>query len=86
MPKSLRNTLPIVAANAEIPYTTTADAEMLLHQAMAHLEQVMRLMAQAILLQPTLDESLGMEAQRLIGVCEAIRAEIETIERRRLRE
>jgi hypothetical protein len=49
----------------------------------AHLETAMRLIAQATLLHPALDESLGIEAQRLIGVRQAVRAEIQTVERHR---
>ena len=40
----------------------------------------MRLIAEATLLSPGLDEQLGIEAQRLIGVRDAVRAEIKALE------
>jgi hypothetical protein len=46
----------------------------------------MRLIAEATLLSPDLDEQLGVEAQRLIGVRDAVRAEIKALEALRLRE
>ena len=46
----------------------------------------MRLLAEATLLQPGLDESLGIEAQRLIGVRAVVQLEIKSLENQRLRE
>ena len=46
----------------------------------------MRLLAEATLLQPDLDDQLGIEAQRLIGVRTAVQAEIKALEVQRLRE
>ena len=74
--KSLHNQSFAIARAVETPAHSTKDAKKLLQETVAHLEQAMRLMAQAALLQPELDESLGIEAQRLIGVREAVAAEI----------
>jgi hypothetical protein len=84
MSKPLRNT-PLVVARRDDPSLSaeTKDAAMLLRESVAHLETAMRLIAQATLLHPALDESLGIEAQRLIGVRQAVRAEIRTVERHR---
>ncbi|HEU5347309.1 MAG TPA: hypothetical protein VFU63_01730 [Ktedonobacterales bacterium] len=68
------------------PYATPKDAVTLLHSAVKHLEMAMRHLAEATLLQPSLDESLGIEAQRLIGVLAAVQAEIRALENQRLRE
>lgn len=46
----------------------------------------MRMIAEATLLTPDLDEQLGIEAQRLIGVRDAVQSEIKALEVRRLRE
>lgn len=66
------------------PYTTAKDAVDLLRSASTHLDDAMRLLAEATLLKPELDESLGIEAQRLIGVLAAVREEIRTLDRNRL--
>ncbi|HEY7975368.1 MAG TPA: hypothetical protein VID72_08505, partial [Ktedonobacterales bacterium] len=58
----------------------------LLQNAAKHLEKAMRLLAEATLLQPGLDESLGIEAQRLIGVRAVVQLEIKSLENQRLRE
>lgn len=65
-------------------YMAVKDAVELLRGASGHLEGAMRLLAEATLLKPELDESLGIEAQRLIGVLAAVREEISSIERKRL--
>lgn len=62
------------------------DAASLLRSASKRLEDAMRLIAEATLLQPELDEQLGVEAQRLIGVREAVQGEIKALEVTRLRE
>lgn len=62
------------------------DAASLLRAASRQLEETMRLIAEATLLSPGLDEQLGIEAQRLIGVRDAVRAEIKALEVLRLRE
>lgn len=62
------------------------DAASLLRGANRRLEDAMRLIAEATLLEPDLDEQLGVEAQRLIGVREAVQAEIKALEVIRLRE
>jgi hypothetical protein len=84
MSKPLRNQ-PLVVARRDDPSLSaeTKDAAMLLRESVAHLETAMRLIAQATLLHPALDESLGIEAQRLIGVRQAVWAEIRTVERNR---
>ena len=84
MSKPLRNT-PLVVARRDDPSLAaeTKDAAMLLRESVAHLETAMRLIAQATLLHPALDESLGIEAQRLIGVRQVLRSEIRTVERHR---
>jgi hypothetical protein len=82
MSKPLRKPSFVVARNTGASTPETQDAAMLLRETMAHLETTMRLMAQATLLHPALDESLGIEAQRLIGVLQAVRSEILTIEER----
>lgn len=46
----------------------------------------MRLIAEATLLEPELDEQVGIEAQRLIGVRDALQGEIKALEVKRLRE
>lgn len=81
MSKSLRNPSFVVARNAGASSPETKDAAMLLRESLTHLEMAMRLMAQATLLHPALDESLGIEAQRLIGVHQAVKSEIQTLER-----
>lgn len=58
----------------------------MLHSATRHLETTMRLLAEATLLQSSLDDSLGVEAQRLIGVRAAVQAEIQSLEKQRLRD
>ncbi len=84
MSKSLRNQPLVVARSDDTSLTAdTKDAAMLLRESVAHLETAMRLIAQATLLHSELDESLGIEAQRLIGVRQAVRAEIRTVERHR---
>ena len=67
------------------PSRSLNDATALLHSAVASLELAMRSVAEAILLEQGLDESLGIEAQRLIGVLAAVKGEIKTLENRRLR-
>ena len=67
------------------PSRSLNDATALLHSAVANLEAAMRSLAEAILLEQGLDESLGIEAQRLIGVLAAVKGEIKTLENRRLR-
>lgn len=81
------------AQPADIPTSTAAptsppikDAVVLLHSAARHLETTMRLLAEATLLQSSLDDSLGLEAQRLIGVRAAVQAEIQSLEKQRLRD
>ena len=81
MPKSLRKPAFVVARNVHVSSSETKDAAMLLRETVTHLETAMRLMAQATLLHPALDESLGIEAQRLIGVLQAVRSEMQTLER-----
>ncbi len=83
MPKPLRKQSLILARNADGLSNDTRDAAMLLLETVTHLEAAMRLMAQATLLHPTLDESLGIEAQRLIGVCQAVQSEMQTVTRQR---
>ena len=68
------------------PYTQIKDAASLLRNATRRLDDVMRLLAEATLLQPDLDDQLGIEAQRLIGVRTAVQAEIKALEVQRLRE
>lgn len=46
----------------------------------------MRLIAEATLLEPEIDEHIGIEAQRLIGVRDVLQGEIKALEVRRLRE
>ena len=67
------------------PCHSLNDATALLHSAAVSLELAMRSVAEAILLEQGLDESLGIEAQRLIGVLAAVKGEIKTLENRRLR-
>ncbi|HEX5439462.1 MAG TPA: hypothetical protein VFW76_01135 [Ktedonobacterales bacterium] len=62
------------------------DATSLLRSASKRLEDAMRMIAEATLLTPDLDEQLGIEAQRLIGVRDAVQSEIKALEVRRLRE
>ena len=82
MSKPLRNPPLVVARRDDLSLSAeTKDAAMLLRESLTHLEMAMRLMAQATLLHPALDESLGIEAQRLIGVHQAVKSEIQTLER-----
>lgn len=89
MPRSstrrARRHLPDEKPDEAVPYTRLKDAATLLQNAAAHLEKAMRLLAEATLLQPGLDESLGIEAQRLIGVRAVVRLEITSLENQRLR-
>lgn len=68
-----------------MPCYSLNDATALLHSTVVSLEVAMRTLAEAILLERGLDESLGIEAQRLIGVLAAVKGEIKTLENRRLR-
>lgn len=61
-------------------------AASLLRSASKRLEDAMRLIAEATLLEPELDEQVGIEAQRLIGVRDALQGEIKALEVKRLRE
>lgn len=73
------------AEHAAPSHTAVKDAVMLLHSAAKHMEMAMRLLAEATLLQSSLDDSLGLEAQQLRSVRDAVRAEIQTLENQRLR-
>lgn len=84
--KRARRNAPKAQPVEVAPYTRLKDASMLLQSAAKHLEKAMRLLAEATLLQPGLDESLGIEAQRLIGVRAVVQVEIKTLESQRLRE
>jgi hypothetical protein len=72
-----RRNVPKAQPDETAPYTRNAAK---------HLEKAMRLLAEATLLQPGLDESLGIEAQRLIGVRAVVQLEIKSLENQRLRE
>lgn len=78
--KSLHNQSLAITSNVGTSARVTKDANRLLRETVERLEDAMRLLAQATLLDPALDESLGIEAQRLIGVREAVRAEIQPVE------
>ncbi len=80
MPKSLRKP-SFVARNVDASSPEIKDAAILLRETVTHLETAMRLIAQATLLHPALDESLGLEAQQLIGVLQAVRSEMQTLDR-----
>ncbi len=81
-----RRNVPKAQPAETVPYTRLKDATALLQNAAKHLEKAMRLLAEATLLQPGLDDSLGIEAQRLIGVRAAVQLEIKSLENQRLRE
>jgi hypothetical protein len=81
-----RRNVPKAQPAETAPYTRIKDATTLLQNAAKHLEKAMRLLAEATLLQPGLDESLGIEAQRLIGVRAVVQLEIKSLENQRLRE
>jgi hypothetical protein len=84
--KRVRKTRPEQRLAEAPPYTQIKDAASLLRNATRRLDDVMRLLAEATLLQPDLDDQLGIEAQRLIGVRKAVQAEIKALEVQRLRE
>ncbi len=82
--KSVSHEEPALAGPLK-KHVRVQDAASLLRSASKRLEDAMRLIAEATLLKPELDEQLGVEAQRLIGVREAVQGEIKALEVTRLR-